>query len=322
MSASGGRRLGEAGVAHRGAARRLPRADRAVRQGGQHRDVRGGRPQPLRRLLRGGRSAARAGRRDAAADDHRRRSVVSEVPRHARTGSRSTSFRRRAGVGRRDPEVAGANHVAVDVSRRELRHALRAHAARLACPVPPTASTACARSGSTNASSACGTSTSPPAKPTFLERHTGLFQMMLVKNGVPARPLQRAVVRSRPGVTGGQQRVGGLMPVLMERADLAPSQSSLVPDHLDVIRALEPIRSRSTDWSRTTRGPPMGRDLEHRGTNDDRDGGVPGAGRPLPPGRTIRFLRHGLAGHGTAGESSVARIHRGAAKRPGGHIGI
>jgi NAD(P)-binding Rossmann-like domain len=38
-----------------------PRVDRPVRQSGQHRDVRSGRSQPLRRLLRGGGSAARAG---------------------------------------------------------------------------------------------------------------------------------------------------------------------------------------------------------------------------------------------------------------------
>ena len=43
--------------AHRRAARGLPGTDRAVRQGRQHRDVRGGRSQPLRRLLHGASTA-------------------------------------------------------------------------------------------------------------------------------------------------------------------------------------------------------------------------------------------------------------------------
>ena len=45
---------------------------------------------------------------------------------------------------------------------------------------------------------------------TFLERHTGLFQLVLLKNG-PARPLQRAVVRARPAAAcRARHRVGGL----------------------------------------------------------------------------------------------------------------
>ena len=45
------------------------------------------------------------------------------------------------------------------------------------------ASRACAPSGSTTASSACGTCISRICEATFLERHTGLFQLLLVKNG-------------------------------------------------------------------------------------------------------------------------------------------
>ena len=54
--------------------------------------------------------------------------------------------------------------IALAVSRRELRHPLRAHPARLARPVSPAASRACAPSGSTTASSACGICIWPPAK--------------------------------------------------------------------------------------------------------------------------------------------------------------
>ena len=60
--------------------------------------------------------------------------------------------------------VARANHVALDVSRRELRHALRAHLAGVARPVPSQPRRACAPSGSTSASFACGTCISGRAK--------------------------------------------------------------------------------------------------------------------------------------------------------------
>ena len=46
---------------------------------------------------------------------------------------------------------------------------------------------------------------------TFLERHTGLFQLMLREERRPARPLQRAVVRNRHrAACSGRSRVGGL----------------------------------------------------------------------------------------------------------------
>src|SRR5262249_41932098 len=60
------------GLAHHGAARRLPAPPGALRQDRQHRDVRGGRPRALRRLFRRGRPPPGARRRHAAADDHRR----------------------------------------------------------------------------------------------------------------------------------------------------------------------------------------------------------------------------------------------------------
>ena len=135
-----------------------------IRQDRQHRDVRGGRPQPLRRLLQGRRSAAGAGRRDAPADHHRRRSVVPEVSRHAGLDREVHLSRRRAGVGRRDSALARAIDVALDVSRRELRHALRADTARVARPLPSATSTACVRSAMTNVSFACGICISGRAK--------------------------------------------------------------------------------------------------------------------------------------------------------------
>ena len=58
------------------------------------------------------------------------------VSRHAGLDREVHLPGRRAGVGRRDAEVVRADNVAVAVSRRELRHALRAHAACLARPVP------------------------------------------------------------------------------------------------------------------------------------------------------------------------------------------
>ncbi len=48
---------GRGRVSHRRAARRLPGVDRSIRQDRQHRNVRGGRPQPLRRVLQGRRIA-------------------------------------------------------------------------------------------------------------------------------------------------------------------------------------------------------------------------------------------------------------------------
>ena len=74
---------------------------------------------------------------------------------------------RRTGVGRRDAEVAGADDVALAVSRRELRHPLRPHLTGVARPVPPRTSRGCVPSGSTTASSACGTCIWAPAKRRF-----------------------------------------------------------------------------------------------------------------------------------------------------------
>ena len=59
------------------------------------------------------------------------------VPWHAGLDREIHLPRRRTGVGRGDTEVAGADLIALDVSRRELRHPLRAHAACLARPVSP-----------------------------------------------------------------------------------------------------------------------------------------------------------------------------------------
>ena len=103
---------------------------------------------------------------------------------------------RRTGVGRRDAEVARADHVAVAVSRRELRHPLRAHLAGLARPVSPEpGARACPR----------------VRRP--LHPHVGPVSRVVrsdvprtphrpVPDGAaeerrPARPVQRAVVRSR-----------------------------------------------------------------------------------------------------------------------------
>ena len=61
-------------------------------------------------------------------------------------------------------QFAGADHVAVAVSRRELRHPLRAHLTGVARAVSPATFRACVRSASTSASSACGTCIWDPAK--------------------------------------------------------------------------------------------------------------------------------------------------------------
>ena len=88
-----------------------------------------------------------------------------QVPRHAGLDREVHLSGRRTGVGRRDAQVARPDDVALAVSRRELRHPLRAHLARLARCDFTRASRACARSGSTTGSSACGTCISPRAKP-------------------------------------------------------------------------------------------------------------------------------------------------------------
>ncbi len=150
-------RIGEAGLAHRGVAGRLPGADRTVRQGGQHRDVRGGRPQALRRLFLGGRPPARSGWRDVPADDYRGRSVVPQVPRHTGLDREVHLSGRRTRLGGRDAEVARAD------ARRSRSITPRIAAPITHAPCGPGApgstgtSRACAPSGSTTGSSACGT---------------------------------------------------------------------------------------------------------------------------------------------------------------------
>jgi len=94
-----------------------------VRQGRQHRDVRGGRPQALRRLFLGGRPPARSGRRDVlqtiTVDDQ-------WFPKYHGTADWIEKVHlpgRRTGRRRRDAEVARAHHIALDVSGRELWNA-------------------------------------------------------------------------------------------------------------------------------------------------------------------------------------------------------
>ncbi len=60
-----------------------------------------------------------------------------QLPRHPGLDREIHLPGRRARVGRGDAEVARADHVALAVSRRELRHALRAHVAGVARPLPP-----------------------------------------------------------------------------------------------------------------------------------------------------------------------------------------
>ena len=80
-------------------------------------------------------------------------------------------------------QVARADDVALDVSRRELRHALRAHAARVARPIPPATSTRVRALGFDDRFIRMWDLYLAYCEAAFLERHTGLFQLLLVKNG-------------------------------------------------------------------------------------------------------------------------------------------
>ena len=169
--------------AHRGVARGLPRTDRAVRQGCQHRDVRGGRSQALRRLLLGRRPPARAGWRDVPADDHRRRSVVPASTTARRTGSRSTSFR--AANSRRSARCCKslARTTSLSLYHAEncgthYAHTLRAWRARFHHNLARVRAL-----GFDDRFIRMWDLYLGSCEATFLERHTGLFQLMLLKNG-------------------------------------------------------------------------------------------------------------------------------------------
>ena len=159
----------------------------AIRQDRQHRNVRGGRSQPLRRLLQGRGSAAGARRLDAPADHHRRRPVVPEVSRHAGLDRDVHLSRRRARVGRRDSSLA-----------RDDRHRSRCITPRTSARTTPGR---CRRGAPASISNldrvrALGHDERfirmwdlylGSCEATFLERHTGLFQLMLLKNGARRR---------------------------------------------------------------------------------------------------------------------------------------
>ena len=174
-------------VSHRRAARRLPGVDRTIRQDRQHRDVRGGRSQPLRRLLQGRGSAARARRRDAPADHHRRRSVVPEVSRHAGLDrevhlSRAANWRRSARFCARSRERRRSRCITPRTSARTTRGPCTRGA-----PGSIRTSTACARSAIDDRFIRMWDLYLGSCEATFLERHTGLFQLMLLKNGARRR---------------------------------------------------------------------------------------------------------------------------------------
>ena len=73
--------------------------------------------------------------------------------------------------------------VALAVSRRELRHPLRAHLARVARPVPSATSTRVRALGFDDRFIRMWDLYLGSCEATFLERHTGLFQLVLLKNG-------------------------------------------------------------------------------------------------------------------------------------------
>ena len=106
-----------------------------------------------------------------------------QLPRHARLDREVHLPGRRARVGRRDAASRSRG------PRRSRcitpRIAARTTPTRCARGAPGSATTsrACAPSGSTIASSGCGTCIWDRAKRRFLERHTGLFQLLLLKNG-------------------------------------------------------------------------------------------------------------------------------------------
>jgi cyclopropane fatty-acyl-phospholipid synthase-like methyltransferase len=175
-------RIGEAGARIEVLRADYRRTDRAVRQGRQHRDVRGGRPQPLRRVFQGRRPPARAGWRDVPADHHGRRSVVPEVPRTpdwiekyifpggelASVGETLRSLARTTSLSLYHAENCGTHYA----------HTLRSWRARFHHNLARVRAL-----GFDDRFIRMWDLYLGSCEATFLERHTGLFQLVLRKNG-------------------------------------------------------------------------------------------------------------------------------------------
>ena len=198
-------------VAHRGAARRLPGADRAVRQGRQHRDVRGGRSQPLRRLLHGRRSAARAGRRRCSCRPSRSTISGSRSTTARRTGSRSTSFpaanwRRSARCCKSLARTTSLSMYHAENFGTHYARTLRAWRARFHQNLDARARARVRRPVHPHVGPVSRVVRSDVPR----TAHRAV-PVAAAEERRPARPLQRAVVRHRQrAACGGRQRVGGL----------------------------------------------------------------------------------------------------------------
>ena len=157
----GRRRLG----ARRPAPAGLPRRRRRVRPHRLDRDAGGGRRALLARLLRDPARSPAAGRRRGDPGDHDRRCALRQATGAAPTSSSASSSP--AACCRRPrrcapPPSSAGPHAA---HRRAVRRQLRAHAARVAAPLPAGLAGRSPRSASTRRSGACGSTTSATAKP-------------------------------------------------------------------------------------------------------------------------------------------------------------